>query len=80
MWFFVAILQHCTVGKMRKKNNFKKNRILNPKFGFSQYFVSSILGPKSRFLVGKLNFLTLFRMKYSRKSSNFGAKIEFFKS
>ena len=60
MWFFVAILQHCTVGKMGKKKQLKKK--------------------KNRFLAGKLNFLTLFRMKYSRKSSNFDAKIEFFKS
>ena len=46
------------------------------KIGIFYCFLSPILSQKSRFLSGKFNFLILFRIKYSRIHSDFGAKIQ----
>ena len=60
----------------QKKDEFRIFGQKSVKIGFFYCFLSPILGQKSRFLSGKFNFLILFRIKYSRIHSDFGAKIQ----
>ena len=64
--------------EMTKKSDFlsQKSKIGQNCLFFFQSFVSSILNQKSKFLAQKFNYLIFFEITYSRKSSNFGAKIQ----
>ena len=69
--FFTSIL------KWQKKIRFFVPKVKNwSKLPFFQSFVSSILNQKSKFLAQKFNYLIFFEITYSRKSSNFGVKIQ----